>query len=427
MRRFDAALTRLYYIAQTEMLTGGVIEAQVIGALRGQAAVDGQPRTKLLFLEPARVALGVRVRRVLSAYRSMWPEGKISVVPFVGRLSPASPGLFLAAYLAPERLRESPIVFHCRGAAATWSAHLARRFLGRGRVIFDLRGPAGPETIHRLGFPWPTDLTPHAEKAYRLVVESERRAVAVADRVFTISAGLKDYAIETLHAEADRVVVVPSCVASLGFDEETRQRVRRDWGIRSDETPVLVYSGRLGPERLPSHLFQVFAAVLRIRPEAKLVLFVYRNDVGDLASLLTRSGVPESAVVIGGYPRDEVLLRLCGGDVGMLFLEPALRYEHCLPIKFPEYLSAGLSVVMNSPVGQLPELVRARGLGWIIDPTSNDGALQAAVQGLIANLEREREALRRRSLDACSDLFLWRNHIPAIREAYGLAGFKQVG
>jgi glycosyltransferase involved in cell wall biosynthesis len=411
---------KIFYLVQTEMLTGGVIEAQVIGALRGHSRSAGQPETKLIFLEPARVAFGRRARATLGELRRSWPDGKMVVVPYVSRVGPSSAGKFLAAYLAAERYSSSEIVFHCRGPEASLTAAVARRLLGKGRIVFDVRGPSAEEAIHRLGHPWPNDMPAPVDRAYRQGLEKDAAAARVADRVFTVSEGLKRYAVERLAVAEEKVLVVPSCVEDLAFDPAWRDRARAEWGV-AGSAPVLVYSGRLGREREPEHMLRLLRAVLRVRPDAKLVLLSYLNQLTDLGALLSRSGVPESAVLVRQYPRDEVVRMLGGGDVGLLFCEPAARYEDWFPIKFPEYLSAGLPVALNSLVGDLPGLVERRGVGWVVDVDLDEVELNRRAEEIAAQVTTERDRLRERALAVCSELYMWRTYVPSIRRAYGLA------
>jgi glycosyltransferase involved in cell wall biosynthesis len=410
-------MTRLYYVVQSEMLTGGVIEAQVIASLRAHNGVDGHPDTELVFLEPARVAFSRAARTTLAAYRRMWPSGRIRVVPFVGRLGAWAPGAFLLAHLARERVRSSSIAFHCRGAPATLSAGFARRALGKGRVVFDIRGAWAEETIHRLGFPWPERLSPLAAQSYASTLALERQAAAVADRVFAVSRGLKRYAIDVLGTPESRVSVVPSCVERLTFDDAARSEARRAWGVQ-DDAPVLLYSGRLGRERLPGLMFRLFRMIRQRRPDARLVVMTYRNQLGDILAEARSAGVPPDAVRCASAHRDAVVRQLCGADLGLLFLEPAARHEHCLPIKTAEYLGAGLGLVVNDTF-EVPALVRRHRLGWVIGGDDSDAALAAAASRIVDELDADRIGLRQRCLLACSKLFLWDRYLALIRTAYG--------
>ena len=412
-------MTRLYYIVQSEMLTGGVIEAQVVAALRDQSRIAGQPETSLIFLENARVAFGRQARDARKRYRRMWPDAKITVLPFVSRWGQSAAVTSLTTYLMSERLDSSTIIFHCRGPQATLTAHRARRALGKGRVVFDLRGASAYEAISRLGFPHREDLSPKAEQVYSKNLTRDQRAVSVADWILAVTPGLAAYAVEELHANPDRVAVVPSCVSHLAFDEEARKRIRTEWGV--GDAPVFVYSGRLGPERLPDHLFRVFAAARQVDERARLIIFSYLNELGPLEAWLDRAGVPASSVLLTSDTRDKVFASLCAADAGMLFLPDASCFNDInLPIKIPEYLAGGLPLIVNSAVGSVPALVESRNLGWVIDPPISDSSLMETMRRVVTSLADDRQGLRQRSLQTAQELFLWKNHVPTIRLAYGL-------
>ena len=411
-------MARLYYIVQSEIFTGGVIEAQVIASLRAQSEVAGQPKTKLIFLESARVAVSKKARATLKSFRMLWPEGQMQIVPFVGRGGDEAPGKFLALYLARDRLAKSDIVFHCRGPAATLSAVVARNALGKGRVIFDVRGAGSYEVIHRAGFARKENLPEPVEHSYNVTLNQERRAVALADFLFVVSPGLKNYAVDVLQASENQILVVPSCVAGLSFDSQARTKIRRTWGVK--EAPVFIYSGRIGMERSPGHLLRLFRAILDFNPEARMVVFSYLNELNNLGELLVNAKVPAASVWVESHSRDEVMHLLGAGDAGVLFLEDALRFKDiAAPIKIAEYLSAGLPLVINSAVGRIPDLVRAKGLGWIVDQDVSEETLRSVAQQILSDLKENRSHLRQLALDTCSAGFLWRNYVAAIRQAYG--------
>lgn len=406
---------RLYSLVQTEMLTGGVIEAQVVAALRAQSRVAGQPATRLFFLEPFAVARSARAREVLAAFRRMWPAGRLSLLPFVSRLGDATPGRFLAARLWRERFSRNPLVFHCRGPQATWTGHLVRRLLGRGRVIFDLRGHGPYETLHRLGFGTEGELPAEARRIFDRALAIDRRAAGVADRIFTVSPGLRRYAIEDLGVRPEAVTVVPSCVEAPTYDPEARRRLRREWGV-PEEAPVLAYSGRLGPERLPGLMLGLFREVWRREPAARLLLLIYRDDLGDLERRISEIGLPAESVLARTLSRDQATEALSAADAGLLFHEAAARYqEFQAPIKVAEYLAAGLALAVTPGVGRIPDLVTGEGIGWIV---AQDGENLREVAA--AFLADDRAARRARALEVCATRYLWRNHVPAIRRAYGL-------
>jgi hypothetical protein len=77
---------------------------------------------------------------------------------------------------------------------------------------------------------------------------------------------------------------------------------------------------------------------------------------------------------------------------------------------------------MNSLVGALPQLVEERAVGWIVDLDASDDEVRAAADRIVADVASgARASLRQRSLDVCSELYLWRNVVPSIRSAYGMS------
>jgi glycosyltransferase involved in cell wall biosynthesis len=409
--------SRVFFVVQNEMLTGGVIEAQVIGSLRAQSRIGDAPPTTALFLEPARVAFSRRARRTLKFYRRLWPEGDIRIVPYVGRLGRDAAAMTLAAYVAALRLTRDRIAFHCRGSEAAWSAHVARRVIGRGIVVCDVRGHYPLETIHRLGCPHVSAITPRARAAYESTLRSDARAARIADRFFVVSEGLKDY-VSGFGRQHSDIDVVPSCVDDLAFDVERRRRLREGWGI-ADGAPVFAYAGRIGPERQPLLMFTLFRAILERHAGARLLLFVYRNDLRDLHEMLQAAGVPSTAVTIERASRDHVVSCLCAADYGLLFCEPADRYASWFPIKFPEYLSAGLGVVLNDLVGALPELVRQRQIGRVIEHPWDEAAVERCASTLVEAIRHDADGIRSRALATCVEKYLWSTHVPIMRRAFG--------
>jgi glycosyltransferase involved in cell wall biosynthesis len=410
-------MAKLFYIVKSEMLTGGVIEAQTVASLRAQSEFPGHPSARLIFLEAAGVAASAEARAALRRFREMWPGGRVSVVPYVGRLGNRAPGRALALALAREKFTKDPLVFHCRGPAATLQAAEARRWLGRGRVVFDLRGAGPYEAIHAHGHAWADDLPANIQRIYGQNLARDRRAAAVADFVLTVSPGLRRYATERLGVAPDGLALVPSCVDKTNYSDEARRAARAVWGVSGD-APVLLYAGQLAPDRLPRHLFGLFAAMRRQRPDARLVLLSYLNKLDDWRETLRECGVPDDSVHAATHARDETLRLLPGADAAALFLEPALRYQHCFPIKIPEYLGAGLPLAVNDSFEWIPDLTRARALGWVVPTATTDFTPAAA--NILNDLSTRREDLRQRALSVCDKLFVWPRYRAVLRRAYGL-------
>lgn len=412
-------MKKLVYVVQSEIMTGGVIEAQVIASLRAQCAAPGQPATRLIFLESASEVRKHSVRTKFKEFKSFWPEGRMSLVPFVGRFGGNdAPGRALALALWRERFTKNELIFHCRGPQTTLTAAVAQSLLKKGRIIFDVRGATPFETIHRLGYAWRENLSPAATRAWDVSLKLDRDAAQAADELFVVSPGLRQYAQEELGVAPGRVTIVPSCVGGTNYNEENRRKARLRWGVR-DDAPVLLYSGRLGPERLPEHIFRLFRAMLDVNPSARLVILSYLNQLENLAALREAAGVPETSIMVDELTRDEVIKTLPGADVAAIFLEPALRFQLAVPIKLAEYLGAGLPLVVNSVFAWIPDLINERSIGWTVDHDLVEAELKHAATTICASLAQDRAGLRERALAVCEEHFIWPRYVPSIRKAYG--------
>jgi glycosyltransferase involved in cell wall biosynthesis len=414
-------MRKLFFVVRSEMMTGGVIEAQVIASLRAQAETPGQPETRLVFLEAANEVKKTEVRAKFREFQSFWPGGRMSLIPFVGRLGgDEAPGHALALALAREKLTKNELVFHCRGPQATLDAAVARRWLGRGRIVFDVRGASAYENMHRHGYPFRDNLPPEVERDFQKNLALDAKAAQAADELFVVSPGLKDYAVKLLGVAPERVTVVPSCVGAKSYSDENRRAARERWGAR-DDAPVLLYSGRLGPERLPDLMFRLFRAMLDANPAARLVILSYLNQLGNLAALRDAAGVPEASVLVDELTRDEVVKTLPGADVAALFLEPALRFQLAAPIKLAEYLGAGLPLAVSETFDWIPDLLRERGCGWGLQPKITDAEMRETARRICEQVAQDRAGLRERALAICEEHFVWPVYVPKIRRAYGLA------
>ncbi|MGQ9654424.1 MAG: glycosyltransferase [Thermodesulfobacteriota bacterium] len=111
----------------------------------------------------------------------------------------------------------------------------------------------------------------------------------------------------------------------------------------------LVYTGSSSPRRgLPKMLEGVAVAA----QEASIVLdmFVYDGRVNEINDLIRDLGLLDVVRVWHKVPREELLPRLQGYDVGLAYV-PKVPYDPAPPIKTQEYLACGLAVVATDTVG----------------------------------------------------------------------------
>ena len=441
---------KICFVVLNELLTG-VVPSQVLAPARAWAAAFPGVTVRVVFLEPARVACSraararLRELRALAAGRGrqdgalpapVSAQVQIHLCPYVGRLGDNAPALSLAALLwaalrsaarppqrrtghaMPAQPEGAGLVLHCRGPAATLQAVAA---VGRrGRVVFDARGIAAPETQLRL-----TAAGRDPDLVARSVLAAaaqERRAVDAADAVTAVSAPLLRRL--TTHFDPDDarpLVVVPCCVDEPTFDPAARAEVRARLGLQPHEL-LLVHTSTEARWEDFARVRALFRAV-HARRQARL-LFLSTLPEHEVNAGLSAGDPLRSALLVKRAAPAEVASYLAAADAGLLLRRPHEAFRLASPVKLAEYLAAGLAVAASEGTGTLLPLLERRGVGATVpDPpeaTAPDGAeLEEAADRLLALLA-DGPALRERALAVCRDQFVWRRYAPEIARLYGL-------
>ncbi len=163
------------------------------------------------------------------------------------------------------------------------------------------------------------------------------------DLVIAPSAGLRDVLHNVLGIEA-HLEVIPNGVDIVPFRAAANPIPRSSLGFASTDV-VLVYVGRLGPEKNLTFLVRAFAGVHAAYPHARLMLVGDGPERENLEDQVMRSGL-EGKVVFTGMVEYAALPGYLGaGDV---FVTASVTEVH--PLSVIEALASGLPVMgIRSP------------------------------------------------------------------------------
>lgn len=254
------------------------------------------------------------------------------------------------------------VVLHCRGRAAAELGLAVRATHPDSRVIFDCRGWEGPELLHARGFAGEDGAPGELLAASRRLEKSQRAVALAADAVVVVSAAMRQVALGQWGVEEDRLTVVPCCTATKAQAGEARESVRTRLGF--DGRFVVVYCGSLARYQAIDASLDVFEAVRRLRGDA--LFFGITPATARLTALVRERGWPESDYRIVAAPHPEVSALLAAGDLALLLRERSKVNEVASPVKFAEYLAAGLPVVVSEGIGDYSGLVRREGIGCVV-------------------------------------------------------------
>ncbi len=174
-------------------------------------------------------------------------------------------------------------------------------------------------------------------KAY---LPSLSRAV---DLVIAPSKGVHQL-LERIGVDMSRVALVPNGVDLRRFEKAPEPIPRTALGL-SPEDVVVMYVGRLGPEKNLSFLLRAFRGVAMVYDQARLVLVGDGPLREDLEAQAHKLGVSDQVRFVGQKPYEEVPRYLAVAD---LFATASVTEVH--PLSVIEAMAAGLPVVgIRSP------------------------------------------------------------------------------
>jgi len=308
----------------------------------------------------------------------------------------------VAKHIAVWARRQSQTSVYVR---SVWAALLVR-LVGIGgsvRYVYDARGDLLDESIQRNG----TSRIRHV-----LLALAERLAVRHASAVTCVSTDLARKIASRCRLR-QMPTVVPSCVNPAEFtcSPQDRLRLRAELGF-SDDDVVLAYSGGLSEyQRIPDML-ALWGELLDRDRSLKCLLMIGGSEATD--SRISDFGRRYAdRVRTLSLLRSEVGRVLCCGDVGFLLREQRPLNSAASPVKFAEYLAAGLAVVTSPGVGDASDVVIRENVGALVVASDRNPDYRA-VLALLTHLRSNRECLRTRCREVAQSKFSWNAHVPAL-------------
>ena len=127
-----------------------------------------------------------------------------------------------------------------------------------------------------------------------------------------------------------------------------------------------------------------------------------------------------SRITALSVPRDAVMRYLVACDVSFIIRERRLMNRVASPVKFAEYLAAGLAIVASPEIGDMSTLYfrRARSERWSIRTTWTQQA--AAVLKSSSQLPRGRFAIRDRGRALANRRYSWSAYESVYRMLYDM-------
>jgi glycosyltransferase involved in cell wall biosynthesis len=243
-----------------------------------------------------------------------------------------------------------------RSAWATWLALKAKKRGLCKKVVYDGRGAIYHECSEYKVI--------ESEKQAQGLREIEKMVVLQSDFRLAVSHKLAEHWKNFFGYTGGNHVVIPCTLNSVFFHPDFQ--VGRS-AYRSEESNKIigVYSGSVAGWQSISYLSAFFEKLFGANPSFQLlVLSAHSAEWQNL-----QSKFPGRIEVTFVEPA-RVPSLLVQADYGFLIREDSVTNRVASPVKFAEYLSCGLKVLISPFIGDFSEFVRANNCGFVLDQGS---------------------------------------------------------
>lgn len=330
-----------------------------------------------------------------------------------GRGAMEAAAALLRLVLRTELRAGKCLVLHCRNEIMTLIALQLRRHYANVRVICDYRGIGHAEQSYAA-----REDSKEVRKETLRLFKVECTATREADAVICVSSAMKDYVRSDYDVPDSRQIVIPCCPDIKAFERavETRAAIRTRLGIA--DRFVVTYSGSLSAWQLPNACIDLFCAIQKHFPNAHFLALT--TDDASMNRLIAEKGLSSKQVSVLRLRHTEVPSHLAAADVGLLLREPSLVNRVSSPVKFGEYLAAGVPVIMSEGVGDYSALAASERVGMVLDTRMQQQTeeLAASVRDFVQRCQLEGEGLRSRCRAVVRQHLTWDAHLPKLMHLY---------
>jgi len=207
------------------------------------------------------------------------------------------------------------------------------------RLVFDIRGLMAEEYAD-------SGTWKEGSVIFRIVKWIERIGIEKADQIVVLTKRMKTWLVEHDQASEQKIEVIPCCVDFKRFELPGGGAVEE-----RNERFEVVYAGAAAGLYLVDEMAHFFIALRDLEPTAFLRILTTTPRTQVIARL-ARLGVMESDFWVGCAPASEVPAYLGRARIGISFRKPNFSQIAASPTKIPEYLAAGLYLILDATLYQ---------------------------------------------------------------------------
>lgn len=236
------------------------------------------------------------------------------------------------------------------------------------KLIFDYRGAASEEFINSNGYKNIQDVDDyHIKKEYYKSLKKQKLFWKNADAICAVSDKLANYINNKSNRNyTGKISVIPGAADKehFFFDLKLRNKIRKELHI-SEDTDCYVYTGKLGFQwHMKDFIFETMSEITN-RNETSLFLCI-TPEVEIAENLTKKYNFNLNRILIKPAQYSEINEYLNAADFGILFRADITTNNVASPTKFPEYILAGLPVIISEGIGDYSDYVTKKNFGLTI-------------------------------------------------------------
>jgi len=265
-------------------------------------------------------------------------------------------GLFLSYRLIKKNNIQ---IVHARMVVPATICALLSKML-KFKWIYDMRGLVAEEYVGHGSWR-------HNGIKYKVVKIMEKQCLMSADSITVLTHRQKEFILDLdfMQGILTPIEVIPCCAdldifKAKSFDDNLLQDTLEPYLDKF----VLTYVGSIGSCYLLPEMFDFFLSLKKKVANAHFLFLTHSNP--DLViDTAIEKGVDDSSLTVipSDYDKIPEWLSIC--DAGIYFINSYMKLGSC-PIKFAEYLSCGLPVVLNPGIGDTDTIVNTNNIGVVV-------------------------------------------------------------
>ena len=197
------------------------------------------------------------------------------------------------------------------------------------------------------------------------IFELEKEAVIKADYRISVSSELIKYWQEVFNYKSNVHVVIPCTLNGMfervSISEESVKDARLALNLDFSDL-VFIYSGSTAGWQSFDLISQFIRKIIEDYPKSKMV---FLSDIDE--NILQLQKTFQGKIICKKVNPNEVPNYLIAADYGLLTRTTSTTNQVASPVKFAEYLSCGLPVIISPKLGDYSEFVSDKKCGYLMD------------------------------------------------------------